>query len=94
MPVWFLDSQFVIAVLLGLVVVALVVALLGQARVIGRKLANLQSDVERLSRKVKQLQGAEERRFMKELRSPITKHGTAVTETPPDDGVSPKEKAK
>ena len=94
MPVWFLDSQFVIAVLLGLVVVALVVALLGQARVIGRKLASLQSDVERLSRKVKQLQGAEERRFMKELRSPITKHATAVTETPPDDGVSSEEKAK
>ena len=31
---------------------------------------------------------------MKELRSPTTKHGTAVTETPPDDGVSSEEKAK
>jgi hypothetical protein len=81
-PVWFLDSQFGIAVLLGVVVVALVVALLGQARVIGRKFARLQSDVERLSREVKQLQAAEERRFMKELRS-LTKPGTAVTETPP-----------
>ena len=90
MHVWFLDSQYVIAVLLGLVVVALVVAL----RVIGRKFARLQSKVERLSREVKQLKAADERRFMKELRSPITKHGTAVTETPPDDGVSSEEKAK
>jgi hypothetical protein len=88
--VWFLDPQYVIAVLLGLVVVALVVAL----RVIGRKFARLQSNVERLSREVKQLKAADERRFMKELRSPITKHGTAVTETPPDDGVSSEEKAK
>jgi hypothetical protein len=90
---WFLDYRFIIAVGLGLVVVGLVVTF-AKATAIGSKSARLQSDVEQLSRQVKRLQAAEERRFMKELRSPITKHGTAVSETRPDDGVSPEKKAQ
>jgi hypothetical protein len=92
--VWFLESQFLITVVLGVMVVALVVTMLGKARVIGKKFARLQLDVERLSREMKQLQAAEQRRFMKELRDPTTKSGTAVIEAPPDNGVSSEEKAK
>jgi hypothetical protein len=100
--IWFLDFQFVIAVVCGLVAVALVVTALGKARSIGRRFARLQSDVERLSREVKQLQVAEQRRFMKELQAPTTKYGTAVPQSPPDavpqsppdNGLSAKETAK
>ena len=91
MAIWFLDFQFVIAVVSGLVAVALVVTTLGKARA---RFARLQSDVERLSREVKQLQAAEQRRFMKELRAPTTKYGTAVPQSPPDNGLSAKETAK
>ena len=91
---WFLDFQFVIAVVLGLVVVALVLNMLGKARAIGRRFARLQSDIERLSREVKQLQVAEQRRFMKELRPRRTKYEPAVPQSPPDNGLSTKETAK
>jgi hypothetical protein len=54
----------------------------------------LQSDIDQLPRKVKQLQAAEERRFIKELRAPTTKNETAVAETQPDSGDSSEENAK
>jgi hypothetical protein len=87
--IWFLDFQFVITVVSGLVTVALVITMLGKARAIGRRFARLQSDVERLSREVKQLQVAEQRRFMKELQD-----GTAVPQSPPNNGVSSEGTAK
>jgi hypothetical protein len=83
-----------IAVGLGFAVLALVVAMLSQARANGRKFARLQSDIDRLSRKVQQLHSAEERRFIKELRAPSTKYETAVAETRPDSGDSSEENAK
>jgi hypothetical protein len=92
---WFLDSQFVTAVILGFVVVGLVVTMLAKARVIGRKFTRLQSDVERLSWEVKQLQIAEQGRFMKELKAAetLTKYGNA-TPSQPANGLSSEETAK
>ena len=82
------DFWRAIAVGLGFAVLALVVAMLSQARANGRKFARLQSDVKRLSREMKELRAAEQRRFMKDLRAPYK------SDTPPESGVSSDEKAK
>jgi hypothetical protein len=82
-----------IAVGSSLVILALAVAMFGQTIATRRHFARLQSGIDRLSHKVKQLQAAEERRFMRELRARTTKYGT-VAETQPDPGDSSEEKAK
>jgi hypothetical protein len=85
-PDWPLnDSQLVVAVVLGLMLIVLVVTMLRKARVADREFARLQADVERLSEEVKQLRAAEQRRFMKELNAPktTTKSSTASPESPP-----------
>jgi hypothetical protein len=96
-PDWPLnDSQLVVAVVLGLMLIVLVVTMLRKARVAGRPFARLQADVERLSEEVKQLQADEQRRFIKELNAPktTTKSSTASPESPPADGPSSEETVK
>jgi hypothetical protein len=106
-PDWPLnDSQLVVAVVLGLMLIVLIVTMLGKARVPGREFARLQADVkrlfrlqadvERLSEEVKQLHAAEQRRFIKELNAPktTTKSSTASPQSPPADGLSSEETVK
>lgn len=100
------DSQLLVAVVLGIMLVALIVTMLGKARVTPsqfarlqadiKRLSRLQADVKRLSEEVKQLQATEERRFIKELNAPATptKSTAAVPQSAPADGNSSKEAVK
>jgi uncharacterized membrane protein (DUF106 family) len=61
------DSQFVTAVILGVMLVVLIVTAFRKATVTRKEFALLREDVKRLSEEVKELQAAEQRRFIKEL---------------------------
>jgi cytoskeletal protein RodZ len=63
------DFQLVTAVILGLLLVVLIVTALQRARVTRKEFAKLRKDVKQLSDDVKALQVAEQRRFIKELRT-------------------------
>jgi uncharacterized membrane protein (DUF106 family) len=61
------DSQIVTAIILGLVVVGLIVTAFRKARVTRKEFARLREDVKSLSAEIKELQVAEQRRFIQEL---------------------------
>jgi len=61
------DSQLVTAAILGVMLVVLIVTAFRKASVTRKEFALLREDVQRLSEEVKELQAAEQRRFIKEL---------------------------
>jgi uncharacterized membrane protein (DUF106 family) len=61
------DSQLITAGILGVVLVVLIVTAFRKARVTRKEFARLREDVEQLSEEVKELQAAEQRRFIQEL---------------------------
>jgi peptidoglycan hydrolase CwlO-like protein len=71
------DSQLATAVFLGLMLIVLTVTVFRKARVSRKEFARLQKDVKRLSDDVKELQVAEQRRFLKELKA------SKADDTPP-----------
>jgi len=62
------DSQFVTATILGIMLVVLIATAFRKARVTRKEFARLREDVKQLSEEVKELQAAEQRRFIKELK--------------------------
>jgi uncharacterized membrane protein (DUF106 family) len=64
------DSQIVTATILGIMLVVLIVTAFRKARVPRKEFARLQDDVKLLSEEVKELQAAEQRRFIQELNAP------------------------
>jgi hypothetical protein len=63
------DFQLVTEVVLGLLLVVLIVTALQRARVTPKEFASLNKEVKQLSEEVKALQLAEQRRFIRELRT-------------------------
>jgi peptidoglycan hydrolase CwlO-like protein len=63
------DSQMVTAAIFGLMLVVLIVIAFRKTRVTRKEFARLQKDVKRLSDDVRELQMAEQRRFLKELKT-------------------------
>ena len=61
------DSQIVTAVILGIMLVVLIVTAFRKTRVTRKEFARLRDDVKLLSAEVKELQMAEQRRFIQEL---------------------------
>jgi hypothetical protein len=61
------DSQIVTATILGIMLVVLIVTAFRKSSVTRKEFALLREDVKRLSEEVKELQAAEQRRFIKEL---------------------------
>ena len=61
------DSQVVTAAILGVMLIVLIVTAFRKASVTRKEFALLREDVKRLSEEVKELQAAEQRRFIKEL---------------------------
>ena len=61
------DSQLMTAGILGILLVVLIVTAFRKARVTRKEFARLREDVKLLSEEVKELQAAEQRRFIKEL---------------------------
>jgi hypothetical protein len=85
------DPPLMIAISLGIALVALIVIAFRKARVIRKEFVRLLNDVERLSRDVQELQVAEQRRFIMELNASKegNKSAIAAPETPVSAGVSP-----
>jgi hypothetical protein len=71
------DSQLATAAILALMLIVLIVTAFRKTRVTRKEFARLQREVKRLSDDVKELQGAEQRRFLKELK------GSKADDTPP-----------
>jgi uncharacterized membrane protein (DUF106 family) len=61
------DSQFVTATILGIMLVVLIATAFRKVRVTRKEFARLREDVKQLSEGMKELQAAEQRRFIKEL---------------------------
>jgi len=61
------DSQIVTAIILGIMLVVLIVTAFRKTRVTRKEFARLRDDVKLLSAEVKELQMAEQRRFIQEL---------------------------
>jgi type III secretory pathway component EscU len=63
------DFQLVTAVIVGLLLIVLIVTAFQRARVTRKEFVRLKKDVKQLSEEVKTLQLAEQRRFIRELRT-------------------------
>jgi hypothetical protein len=63
------DSQIVTGTILGIMLIVLIVTAFRKASVTRKEFARLREDVKLLSEEVKELQAAEQRRFIKELNS-------------------------
>jgi hypothetical protein len=61
------DSQLLSAGILGIMLVVLIVTAFRKASVTRKECARLREDIKQLSEEVKELQAAEQRRFIKEL---------------------------
>ena len=61
------DSQIVTATILGIMLVVLIVTAFRKASVSRKEFTRLREDVKLLSEEVKELQAAEQRRFIKKL---------------------------
>ena len=62
------DSELATAVLFGFMLIIFIAAAFRKARVTRKEFTGLQNDIKRLSDHVKELQAAEQRRFLKELK--------------------------
>jgi hypothetical protein len=62
------DSELATAVLFGFMLIIFIVAAFRKAQVTRKEFTGLQNDVKRLSDRLKELQAAEQRRFLKELK--------------------------
>lgn len=83
---WLLnDFQLVTAAILGVMVVVLIVTAFRKAGVTRREFVRLQEDVKRLSEEMKEIQVAEQRRFIKELNASekTTKSRSRRADPPP-----------
>jgi hypothetical protein len=72
------DSQFVTATILGIMLVVLIATAFRKARVTRKEFARLREDVKQLSEEVKELQAAEQRRFIKELNAAEKTNQTSI----------------
>ena len=84
------DSQLVTAGILGVMFVVLIVTAFRKASVTRKEFARLREDIKQLSEEVKELQAAEQRRFIKELNASekSTKSRSRRLNPPPADAPS------
>jgi hypothetical protein len=84
------DSQLLTAGILGVMLVVLIVTAFRKATVTRKEFARLREDIKQLSEEVKELQAAEQRRFIRELNAAetSTKSRSQRLNPPPADAPS------